>query len=345
MTANVPLPDRMETIAHTSASAVKRVLVVKLSSLGDLFHVLPAVHCLKTGLQARIDWVVHPAYQDLVACFADVDRVIPFARDVWSGAMMGNLRALRAEPYDLIVDFQGILKSALASRLARGGRRIGPSFHREGSRLFYNAVAGPRNKDRHAVEENLDVIRHLGLPVLPPVFPMEFPMQLMGEPEPRVALIPFSRWPSKNWPVSLFAQTGRDLQEHANASIFLIGGAAEAAACAEMEKEFKGRVMNLAGKLSLPQLGGVLQAMNLVIANDSGPMHMAASLGTPVLAVFGPTDKKRTGPYGDRHRVAIGKLRCQPCFSERCRFQDVSCLRTVTPECVTTIALEMLRAK
>ena len=325
-----------------AGAAGPRVLVVKLSSLGDLFHALPTVHCLKAGLQAKIDWVVHPGYQELVACFTDVDRVIPFARDVRSGTLMGDVRALRAEPYDLIVDLQGILKSALAARLARGGKRIGPSFHREGSRLFYNAVAGPRNKDRHAVEENLDVVRHLGVPVLPPVFPVEFPMQLVGEPEPRVALIPFSRWPSKNWPVASFVQTGRDLQEHANASIFLIGGAEEAAACEEMAKEFKGCVMNLAGKLSLPQLGGVLQTMNLVIANDSGPMHMAASLGTPVLAVFGPTDKKRTGPYGSRHRVTAGNLRCQPCFAKRCRFQDGSCLCAVTPESVTTIALEML---
>lgn len=338
------LQSRLSEVGMATAGAVaSRVLVVKLSSLGDLFHALPTVHCLKAGLQATVDWVVHPAYQELVACFADVDRVIPLAWDVWSGALMGDVRALRAQPYDLIVDLQGILKSALASRLARGSQRIGPSFHREGSRLFYQTIAGPRNKDRHAVEENLDVVRHLGLPVLPPVFPVEFPMQLVGEPEPRVALIPFSRWPSKNWPVPSFIQTGRDLQEQANASIFLIGGAVEAAACAEMEKEFKGRVMNLAGKLSLPQLGGVLQAMNLVIANDSGPMHMAASLGTPVLAVFGPTDKKRTGPYGDLHRVTAGNLRCQPCFAKRCRFEDGSCLRAVTSECVTTIALEMLR--
>lgn len=334
----------METTAHSFALNTSRILVVKLSSLGDLFHALPAVHCLKVGLQATVDWVVHPAYQELVACFTDVNRVIPLSREICSGTLAADVRALRAEPYDLIVDLQGILKSALVARLARGNRRIGPSFHREGSRLFYQAIAGPRDKDRHAVDENLDVVRHLGLPVLPPVFPVEFPMQLMGEPEPRVALIPFSRWPSKNWPVSSFVQAGRDLQEHANASIFLIGGLAEAAACASMEKEFKGRAINLAGKLSLPQLGGVLQAMNLVIANDSGPMHMAASLGTPVLAVFGPTAKGRTGPYGKGHRVAAGKLRCQPCFSRRCKFKDGGCLHAVAPDEVTTIALEMLRA-
>ena len=343
MRSNLP-SERIKPAAPSSAAVARRVLVVKLSSLGDLFHALPAVHCLKAGLPARIDWVVHPQYQELVECFSDVDRVIPLTRGIWASIMAGDVRALRAEPYDLIVDLQGILKSALVVRLARGRQRIGPSFHREGSRLFYQAIAGPRNKERHAVDENLDVVRYLGLPVLPPAFPVAFPMQLVGEPEPRVALLPFSRWPSKNWPISSFIQAGRDLQEHANASIFLIGDAAEAAACDDMTREFKGRAINLAGKLSLPQLGGVLQAMDLVIANDSGPMHMAASLGTPVLAVFGPTDRKRTGPRGDCHRVIAGNLRCQPCFSEHCRFQDSSCMRAVMPQDVVTNALEMLSA-
>jgi heptosyltransferase I len=159
-----------------------------------------------------------------------------------------------------------------------------------------------------------------------------------------VALVPCSRWPSKNWPAASFAQAGRDLQEHANASLYLVGGEADRPACAALAKEFKGRVVNLAGALTLPQLGGLLQAMNLVIANDSGPMHMAASLGTPVLAVFGPTDPKRTGPYGGGHRVAKAKLRCQPCWAKRCRYNDGSCLRAVTPDMVTALALEMLRA-
>ncbi|MBI2441047.1 MAG: glycosyltransferase family 9 protein [Lentisphaerae bacterium] len=340
-TAHLTAADR----SHAPAAATtgfSRVLIIKLSSFGDLFHALPTVHCLKAGLKASIDWVVHPAYQELVACFPDVDRVIPLTRNIFAGTLPKNLRALRATQYDLIIDLQGILKSALVGRIAHGSQRFGPSFHREGSRLFYQKTAGPRNKDRHAVEENLDIVRCLELPVLPPVFSMTFPEQLGKEPAPRVALIPFSRWPSKNWPAASFIQVGRDLQEHANASIFLIGGIAEMAACQDMQNEFKGRVVNLAGRLSLPQLGGVLQTMNLVIANDSGPMHMAASLGTPVLGIFGPTDPRRTGPYGQGHRVVKGKLHCQPCFARKCKFKDAACLSTVTPQQVTTIALEML---
>ncbi|MBU4200412.1 MAG: glycosyltransferase family 9 protein [Verrucomicrobia bacterium] len=325
------------------ASSTPRILVVKLSSLGDLFHVLPAVHALKNSLNATIDWVTQASYVDLVKCFTDVDRVIPIHRRDWIRHLAGDLRDLRTCRYDVIVDFQGILKSAVVARLARGDRRIGPSFHREGSWLLYSVLAGPRNRQRHAVEESLDIIRYLQLPVMPPVFPLSFPLQLVSEPAPRVALIPFSRWPSKNWPLASFVELGRELQEQMDASLFLLGTPGESAACAKIEKELKGRVVNLAGKTALPQLGGLLQAMDLVISNDSGPMHMAAAAGTPVLAIFGPTDSLRTGPYGPGHRVLKSKLRCQPCFSRKCSFEDGSCLRAVTLEMAASAAMEILR--
>lgn len=324
------------------SSSAPRILVVRLSSLGDLFHALPAVHALKAGWNATIDWVTQAPYVDLVKCFTDVNRVIPFYRHQWVRHIAGEIHDLRVGRYDWIVDFQGILKSAMVARLARGGRWIGPSFHREGSWLLYSAVAGPRNKQRHAVDENMDVIRYLQLPMIPPEFPAAFPLQLFSEPAPRVALVPFSRWPSKNWPVASFLEVGRRLRTQRDVSLFILGTAGEATACARMETELQERVGNLAGKTTLPQLGGVLQAMDLVITNDSGPMHLAAAVGTPVLAVFGPTDSLRTGPYGPGHRVIKSKLLCQPCFSRKCKFADGSCMRAVTPEMVLAAAIEML---
>ena len=145
---------------------IRRVLVVKLSSMGDLLHALPTVRCLKAGLKAEIDWIVHPAYAELAGCFSDVSRVLTFPRRGAPAEFTRQTRLLRAEQYDLIVDLQGILKSAVVSRLARAPLRVGPSFHREGSFLFYNGVAGTRNKNRHAVDENMDLARYLGLPPL-----------------------------------------------------------------------------------------------------------------------------------------------------------------------------------
>jgi len=324
------------------ATEKKRILIVKLSSLGDILHALPAVHCLKNGLDAEIDWIVHPAYADLVRCFSDVDRVLKFPRHASPAEFLLSTRLLRSSSYDYILDLQGILKSALASRLARGGKRLGPSFQREGSFLFYSAVAGTRNKNRHAVAELMDFVRHFGLPEQKAAFPISVPLQLVGEQSPRVALMPFSRWRSKNWPLMSFARVGRDLRENLNAALYIIGGTEDQAQSAELEKELDGRVINLAGKTALPQLAGLLREMDLVITNDSGPMHLAAGMGAAVLALYGPTDPVRTGPYGANCRVLSGKLRCQPCFAARCRFGDNSCMHTITPEAVINAAVEML---
>jgi lipopolysaccharide heptosyltransferase I len=282
---------------------VRRLLVVKMSSLGDLFHALPAVRCLKRGLGASVDWVAHDIYADLVGRFEDVDRAIAYPRSAFLRGARAMLRELRAERYDLVVDLQGLLKSAMVARLARGGRRIGPSFHREGAGLAYDEVAGRRDRNRHAVEENLDVVRHLGLPRLEPAFPVRFPRSVPDAPRPRVALLPCSRRPEKNWTVAGFAAVGRGLRERAGATLFVMGAPPDAAVCAELAAAMGGGAVNLCGRTGLVELGSLLQEMDLAVTVDSGPMHMAAAVGVPVVAVFGPTDPVRTGPYGPRHRV------------------------------------------
>ena len=320
-----------------------RVLIVKLSSLGDIFHALPVVHQLKAGLNATIDWVTQPNYADLVRHFPDIDRVIRFPRKRFLTQAAPFLRELRREPYDLIIDLQGLLKSAFVARCARGTRRIGPSFHREGSEWFYTEVAGPRNRNRHAIEEALDVIRHLQLAEEPLVFSISFPRQPLDTPAPRIAFIPCSRWFTKNWPMPSFIETATALRAATNASIYLLGDRENAGLCGELEAALEGHAVNLCGKTSLVELGSLLQEMDLVISVDSGPMHMAAALGKPVLAIFGATDPQRTGPYGPHHRVVtVDQLDCRPCRSRDCARGDLACLRELFPNRVITTALEIL---
>ncbi|MCA1808250.1 MAG: glycosyltransferase family 9 protein [Lentisphaerae bacterium] len=321
--------------------APRQVLIVKMSSLGDLFHALPAVHILKTSLAAEIDWVVQQEYVELVHCFQDVRRVLGFPRRR-PARLPEFFQRLRATHYDLIIDLQGLLKSAMVAKAASGDRRIGPSFQREGARWFYGELAGSRNINRHAVEQVCDIITHLGLSPAPAQFPVSFPPVDPGGAPPRVALSPFSRWPTKNWPMQNFVELGRTLQKRANATLFILGGQPDARACARLAAEIGGATVNLAGRLTLPELGGWLSAMQLLITNDSGPMHMAAAAGTPVLAFFGPTDPHRTGPYGPGHIVLQSKLLCRPCRTRRCRFGDVSCLSAITPEMAGNAALPML---
>jgi heptosyltransferase I len=322
-----------------------RILVIKLSSLGDLFHALPAVHNLKTALNASVDWVTQEEYVDLVKCFTPVDRVIPFHRKTFFRSFASFMRELRAFEYDYIVDLQGLLKSAVVAGLARGKTRIGPSFSREGARLFYSAVAGKRDKSRHAVDENLDVVRYLGLGVTPHEFPVKFPAAGLTEKRPRIAILPVSRWQTKTWPADRFAEVAKILGKKTNATFFLLGGAGERDVCDRIASILGSAAVNMAGKTSMSETGGLLKEMDMLISNDSGPVHMAAAVGTPVLAIFGPTESLRTGPFGGKHCVVRTALPCQPCFSRVCRYDTVRCMEQLTVEAVSVAALDVLEGR
>jgi len=282
---------------------MKRILIIKMSSLGDLFHALPAVHLIKQHTGAAVDWVVHDIYAELAGCFTDVERVIAFPRRNFWRQRAAFVAELRQERYDLALDMQGLLKSALVMRSVRADRRIGPSFSREGSRLFYDAVSGPRNKKRHAVEENLDTVRFLGIPMGPVEFPVRFPKIDLAGPRPRVGLLPCSRRADKNWPPERFAEVARALREKTEAHIVLLGSPADRPVCDALARSVGEGVTNLCGKTTMLELGGAVRALDLLITVDSGPMHVAAAVGTPTVAVFGPTDPVKTGPYGPLHRV------------------------------------------
>lgn len=321
-----------------------RVLIVKLSSLGDLFHALPTVDRIHQEWGALVDWVANEAYVPLVERFGPVNRVIGFPRRHFAAKAGRFLAELRRERYDYVFDLQGLMKSALTARAARAGKRIGPSFHREGSCLLYDAVAGPRNKNRHAVDENLDLLDYLGIARGTPRFPVDFDRPSAAlPPGPRIGLVPCSRWKTKNWPPEYFIEIAKALAPRAR--LFLFGSPEDRETCREIARESGHVVTDLCAKTSLVELGGWLAAMDLVITVDSGPMHIAAATGTPVLALFGATDHRRTGPYGPRHQVLFREdLACRPCLSRECRLpeRDIRCLKGLTPERVVAQALARL---
>jgi len=323
----------------------KKVLVVRLSALGDVVQTLPAVERLAAA-GATVDWLTQPAYAALARCCPLVRRVLEFPRRHFFRRAAACARALRQEHYDLALDLQGLLKSALGARAARADRVLGPSYEREGARRLYDAVLGRRDKNRHAVDEMREVVFALGVPPGPARFPLELPVFTADTPRPRIALAPCSRWATKDWPVGYFACVGRALTDLTPGHIHLIGGPEDRAALSALEADIgrPGRVANHAGETTLPQLGGQLRAMDLLITVDSGPMHLAAALGVPTIALFGPTDPRRTGPYGPRAQAlqAAETLDCRPCFARACRRRDHACLRGLRPDVVLRAAMERL---
>jgi lipopolysaccharide heptosyltransferase I len=314
-----------------------KVLVVKLSSLGDALHALPAVAELKTQLGAEVHWAVQPAFAPLVRRFACVDEVIEVPRPSDLRGFLRALRRIRARRYDLVADLQGLMKSALVARAAQAPRRIGPSFAREGSRLLFHELAGARDKGRHAIEECLDLVRHLGLamptePRLPldvPAIDLDALAPLPGD-GPRIAVAPASRWESKNWPEDHFAAFVRRAVSRHAARVYLVGGGGDAPLAERIVAAAGVPAANLCGRLSLAESLGALARCETLLTNDSGPMHMAAALGVRCVALFGPTLPGRTGPYGTRH-VVLRVEGCPPCHRRICPKGTKACLRAITP--------------
>ncbi|NLG34028.1 MAG: glycosyltransferase family 9 protein [Lentisphaerae bacterium] len=326
---------------------MKRILVIKLSSLGDIAHALPAVRTLKEETGAALDWVVQPEYASLVACCPDVERVIEFPRRGVFRRFIPFLRELRRERYEAIVDLQGLMKSAVAARLARGGRRLGPAWAREGAPWLYDARPprrpGPRG---HAVDELMDVVRLLapGAGAAPePILRIAEEAAADGRPGPYVAFAPFSRWNTKNWPLEKFAELGRRLVAEMGCQIRIMGGRGDEAAGHALAGQIGEGARSLCGQTDLRGLCARLRTMDLLITVDSGPMHWADAMGVPLVAVFGATDPARTGPYRQlNHVVAKGGLPCRPCHSRTCARGDLACLRTLDVGDVLQAAMERL---
>ena len=340
------------------------VLIIKMSSLGDIVHALPVAHSLKAGLKAKVSWVVNSSYAEILKHSPDVDEIIRFHKERPLISLPRFLIELLKSRYDLVIDLMGLFKSGLIARLARGRRLIGPSYTREFSHIFYpefpgsavhsplGRIGGPRRRI-HAVDENLEVIRHLGLEERRS-FNLIFPPRPLPAAEGRrvVVLVPEARWPTKRWPYENFLRLGEMLAGR-DILTLLVGSSPPSSEARRLEAGKAGGVqppslpasqpryvIDLRGKTGLEELGAILKRADLVIGADTGPVHLASALGTKVIALMGPTDPMRTGPYGEGHRVMRRELPCSPCYLRSC--PDNICLKGITPEEVLGEALKVL---
>jgi len=339
----------------------ERILIVKLSALGDVVQTLAfaeAIHGLWP--QARVDWLVEEASSDLLAGHPVLDRVIVSRRKTWLGrggggpgrrlAEIGSfLKELRSRPYDLVVDLQGLFKSGILTRLARSPVRLGFEGSREFSWLFVNERLPAYDPDRHAVERYLDVARSLGADVQEPVFRLALgPAEVARVDDllaatgvtdrrgPLVVVHPEALWPTKRWSPRNFAAVCDGLVREWDARVVLTGAPADADRAEEIIGQTLKPPANLVGRTGLRELAELLRRAAVVVSPDTGTMHLAAAVGTPVVALFGPTAPWRTGPVGWGHRVIRLDLDCSPCFKKTC--PDPVCLNGITPELVLTEA-------
>jgi len=340
------------------------ILIVKLSAVGDVIHTLPSLAALrKLYPEAHITWVVEEGAADLVAGHPFLDRVLISRRKTWAGRLRRgrNLRTtlkemklfleeLRSRPYDMVIDFHGLLKSAVLVFLSAAKRRLGYQSLQELSGFFYNEKIF-EDMEKHAVLRYLDFVSYLGGDPRNPVFliPEEEDNRTRVERILResglasgqsfIALNPVAYWDTKLWESGKFAELCRRITGELNVPVLVTGSRSDGI-LGEIEAQCP-RLINLGGKTSLKDLACLYRRADLLITTDSGPMHLAAAVGTPTIALFGPTDPKRTGPFGKCHTVVRKELPCSPCFMKKCDRMD--CMKGITVQEVFDSVIDSMR--
>jgi len=335
---------------------LSRTLIIKPSSLGDVVQALPVAWALKElRPQARIDWLATPACAGVVEGLEAVNRVVPFRRQEY-GRMWRNpltlasfgwfLLKLRRAGYTTVLDLQGLFRSAFLCRASGAPRRIGLSDAREGAEQSYTDVVPVPAEPMSSVDRYLLAAEALGAPAgavrrfdihLPPEKLAAARALLvargLAEGQRYVVLVPGGRWATKRWPEERFAALAQRVDEHLGLVPVLAGAAGERQIAERMRRMRGGRMVDLIGRTDLKTLAALLRGAACVVSNDSGPMHLAAALGRPVVALFGPTSPQLTGPYGAGHVVLADRAECARCDDRRCRWEgsarELVCLRNI----------------
>ena len=282
--------------------------------MGDVIHALPAVASLKHSFpHSSLSWVIRPRWAPLLEGNPFIDAVIPMERS--AAGTLRTLRALRRQRFDFVVDFQGLLQSAMVAAAVRSDRKVGlhRSQAREGAAaLFYSTAVLTRGT--HRVDMNLELAAAAGASSFLRVFPLPEGTPEGNLPDGRFVLAsPLAGWGAKQWPIDFYAALARGLDLP-----LVVNGPPDAAG---LLAGIEGAHLHLSG------IAGLIDATrraHAVIGVDSGPMHLAAALSKPGVAIFGPTDPDAHGPYGgslrvlrDRRAVTSYKRREEPDASMR----------------------------
>ena len=330
------------------------ILIIKLSAIGDVVHTLPSLAAIRKRYPAaHITWVVEEDASDIIAGHPCLDRILVSRRKRWIrdlkrlsdvretiGEIHTFVMSLRDRKYDLVVDFHGLLKSAVLVFLSRGERKVGYDSMQELSGLFLNEKVY-EDMDKHAVDRYLDIARHLDTPVHTP----EFRIHIEEENQKRVARLleesgingedrfvavnPVALWDTKMWENQKFAELCDRIVGELKEKVVFTGGH-EDKTVKHIRSLMHHPSVDLTGRTTLRDLACLYERAILVVTTDSGPMHVSAAVGTPTVALFGPTDPARTGPYGMGHTIVRAGLSCSPCFLKRCDTRQ--CMKDITVE-------------
>ena len=293
-----------------------RILIVRLSAIGDVLHGLPVLNALRDAMpRAFLAWVVEGRTAELLRPQRSLDRVIAVPRGWLKSprAVLDLRRQLRALRFDVAIDLQGLSKSAVAAWLSGSPRRIGFDGHdgREISRWLNNELVTPNSM--HVIDRNLELLKPLGIvpsnvrfdvqDTSATVHTVEGILRACGVGERFAAINPGAGWTSKLWPTDRYAAVARHLGRSRRLRSLVVWAGEQERAWAEQIVAGAEGCCALAPSTSLTELAAIARRAAVFVGSDTGPLHLAAAVGTPCVALFGPSSGRRNGPYGPQHVV------------------------------------------
>lgn len=324
----------------------QRIALIKPSALGDIAHSLPVLRALRQRYpRAHIAWVVNRGYAPILEGHPDLSEIIAFdrgalrkswVRGAWDFARF--LHALRDQQFDLVIDLQGLLRTGMMTLATGAPVRIGLTSAREGARIGYTHRVDDRTGVTHAVDRYWRVIEAIGdapavktfhVPIHPDALAWAS-TQLATMPRPWLAVGVGSRWVTKRWPPEHFAALVRRAQSEFGGSAIFVGTPDEAELAQHAASLVAGPRLQLTGQTTLPQLVAMLSLADVMLANDTGPLHLAVALGRPVVAPYTCTLVERTGPYAQTQRAVEASIWCRGSYLKRC--PRMECMGELTPD-------------
>jgi lipopolysaccharide heptosyltransferase I len=314
-----------------------RLLIVRLGALGDIVHAVPALAALRrTWPDARIDWLVSERHEAILELVEGLDaRIVVDAGSSWRG-LPRVIRELRGRRYDCALDLQGLIKSALLAR-ASGARRVigfGPGALREPlAGLFYSERHAVDDR-QHVIRKNLALARAAGAKDTASI---EFPLRVPAGPDvgqdPYVLLNPGAGWPNKQWPAERFARLAREISDRHGWRSLVLWGPREEQLAASIASA-SGGVATQAPRTTIGDVLALARRARLFVSGDTGPLHLAAAVGTPLVGLFGPTSPARNGPF-DPADESLSRFDDCVCHHERRCRRGRPCIDDITIEAVT----------
>ena len=325
----------------------KKILIVKLSAIGDVIHALPVSHALKESFpDSKITWIVEPPAYEILKMNPCVDKIILFNKKEFRS--FGGLarkffpfkREIQEEEYDLVLDLQGLFKSAAIAYFAKSDTKLGMCNMREMSNHVSRPVIG-KHAHGHIVERYLDTVRAVGCKVDKVVFPIEIPkkeeekakviMERAGAREgvPYVVFAVGANWPNKRWPVDSFALLSDWLYDKKVMPVIIGNGVVDEQRAKDIEAMIEIPPINLVNKTNWAQLAYVMKNARLVIGGDTGSVHLSAALETRTIMLMGPTDANRNGPYNQLENAIEVDRDCKACWKRSCP-KKLDCLEKIS---------------